>query len=54
MIAASAGPTLRNRKQAYNMKQYKHAGSTSLGEHSSDVLGSLLSTANDEKQGGSK
>ena len=51
MIAASAGQTPRNRKQAYNMKQYKHAGSTSLGDQSSDVLGSLLSMANDEKQG---
>ena len=51
MIAESAGQTPRNRKQAYNMKQYKHAGSTSLGDQSSDVLGSLLSMANDEKQG---
>ena len=35
------------------MKQYKHAGSTSPGDQSSDVLGSLLSMANDEKQGDS-
>lgn len=51
MIAASAGQTPRNQGKAYNMKQYKHAGSTSLGDQSSDVLGSLLSMANDEKQG---
>ena len=52
MIAASADQTPRNRKQAYNMKQYKHAGLTSLGDHLSDILGSLLSTTNDEKKGG--
>ena len=51
MIAASAGQTPRNRKQAYNMKQSKHSGSTLLGDQSSDVLGSLLSMAKDEKQG---
>ena len=51
MIATSAGQTPRNRKQAYNMKQHKHVGPMSLEHRSSDVLGSLLSMANDEKQG---
>ena len=51
MVATSAGQTPRNRKQAYNMKQHKHVGPMSLEHRSSDVLGSLLSMANDEKQG---
>ena len=53
MIAASAGQTPRNRKQAYNMKQSQPSaiGSMSLGNLSTDVLASLLSMANDEKQG---
>lgn len=51
MIVTSAGQTLRNRKQEYNMKQYKHVGSMLLEHRSWDVLGSLLSMANDEKQG---
>ena len=49
--AVSAGQTPRNRKQAYNMKQYKPVGSVSLRNESNDVLGSLLVMANDEKQG---
>lgn len=51
MGAGSAGQTPRNRKQVYNMKQSKPVGSLSLGDQSADVLGSLLSMANEEKQG---
>ena len=49
MIAASAGQTPRNRKQAHNTNQHKHVGTMSLGDRSLDILGSLLSMGNDEK-----
>ena len=51
MQACSAGQTPRNRKQAYNMKQTKKA--CLQQSQSNDVLGSLLTMANEERWGDS-